>query len=380
MTNLYEIDSTNKVLVPLTETEFGLLGFRERNDIQEWIANNPEILGEDLLIIAKEFSAFDMTNERADLIALDRDGNLVIIELKRDDSGTEVHWQAIKYASYFRKVKPDQIVKINAEYKKIDEQQSVEEIVNFINSDNELAVVNQKQRIILASHRFAREVTSAILWLSDYAVDIKCIEIIPFKDENNHGCFIMSNTLLPVPGTESFEISASIGDRAITINSSGGTRKNNDWKTAFLADIAEKAIDGLSEITSKPNRRSRWAGTWSQIRYYKLWYNSKPWDNRDFSFQLHIYNNNNKWLGVRFFFSVSYAKNCGYSDEQIEKLIEEMKKFARDNQLMFSKEVDSYVVERYFDQSVKEESSEVIKILVNLIEYITPIVENLNEI
>ena len=36
------------------------------------------------------------------LLAVDLTGALVIIELKRDDSGADVHWQAIKYASYLR--------------------------------------------------------------------------------------------------------------------------------------------------------------------------------------------------------------------------------------------------------------------------------------
>ena len=48
----------------------------------------PRHLGEDLLIIGKEFSGFDRTNERLDLLAVDEDGKLVIIELKRDHTGS----------------------------------------------------------------------------------------------------------------------------------------------------------------------------------------------------------------------------------------------------------------------------------------------------
>ena len=36
--------------------------------------NNPEALGEELLIIQKEFSGFSDTNERLDLLALDKQG------------------------------------------------------------------------------------------------------------------------------------------------------------------------------------------------------------------------------------------------------------------------------------------------------------------
>ena len=100
---LYRINSESKESEKIQEIEFADLGFQERRDIQEWIAANPEILGDDLMIIGKEFSGFDRTNERLDLLAVDMDGTLVIIELKRDHSGTDAHWQAIKYASYFRR-------------------------------------------------------------------------------------------------------------------------------------------------------------------------------------------------------------------------------------------------------------------------------------
>ena len=50
----------------MQEIEFAELGFQERRDIQEWVAKNPSILGDKLLIIGKEFSGFDRTNERLD--------------------------------------------------------------------------------------------------------------------------------------------------------------------------------------------------------------------------------------------------------------------------------------------------------------------------
>ena len=173
---LYKVKADEKNVSAIGETDFCTHGFQERYDIQEWVAKDPSVLGEELLIIAKEFSAFDKTNERADLIALDRNGKLVIIELKRDDSGVDVHWQAIKYASYFRKVSADDIIKINAAEKNIDVDKSAREIAEFTHLDRrEFDRINNKQRIILVSHRFARVVTSSILWLYVYAVDIKCV-------------------------------------------------------------------------------------------------------------------------------------------------------------------------------------------------------------
>ena len=59
---LFRIDDSSRKSEEIMEVEFSQLGFRERRDIQEWITANPGILGEGLLIIAKEFSGFDRTN------------------------------------------------------------------------------------------------------------------------------------------------------------------------------------------------------------------------------------------------------------------------------------------------------------------------------
>ena len=106
---LFRVDPQSRESERIEEVDFRQLGFQERRDIQEWVAANPDILGEDLLIISKEFSGFDRTNERLDLLAVDPYGKLVVIELKRDDTGANAHWQAIKYASYLQHATAEQI-------------------------------------------------------------------------------------------------------------------------------------------------------------------------------------------------------------------------------------------------------------------------------
>ena len=103
--NLYRVHPERKILQSVKEVDFSDFGIKERFDIQEWVESTPEVLGEELLIIAKEKSYFEGSRERPDLIALDKMGNVVVIELKRDDSGENTEWQAIKYASYWSKFK-----------------------------------------------------------------------------------------------------------------------------------------------------------------------------------------------------------------------------------------------------------------------------------
>jgi len=158
---MYRVDIQNKKLIKIPATSFSELNLRERFDIQEWIADTPEILGESLLIISKELVL--PSGRRLDLLAVDNDGSLVIIELKRDDSGADVEWQAIKYASYCSSFWHDEIYKHFAEYLGTDGDDAQGKIEDFINCEPE--DLNQRQRIILVSKVFHSEVISAVLWL-----------------------------------------------------------------------------------------------------------------------------------------------------------------------------------------------------------------------
>ena len=89
---MFVVDKENNRINKIKAKKFSELGFGERKHLQEWLANNTEAFGEELLIIQKEFDGFDDTNERLDLLALDKQGNIVVIENKLDDSGRDVTW------------------------------------------------------------------------------------------------------------------------------------------------------------------------------------------------------------------------------------------------------------------------------------------------
>lgn len=48
------------------------------------------MLGEDLLVVSIEFDRFSNSSDRLDVLAMDRSGNLVVIELKRDSAAVAV--------------------------------------------------------------------------------------------------------------------------------------------------------------------------------------------------------------------------------------------------------------------------------------------------
>lgn len=196
---MYRVDIENKKLIEIPATTYSELNLRERFDIQEWIAGTPKILGEPLMIMSKELIL--PSGRRLDLLAVDKEGALVIIELKRDNSGSDVEWQAIKYASYCSSFSYDEIYKHFAEYLGTDGDDAQVKIEGFINCEPE--DLNQRQRIILVAKEFHSEVISAVLWLRESEIDIECIRLTPYFDQKGE-LFINPEIIIPLPEAKDY--------------------------------------------------------------------------------------------------------------------------------------------------------------------------------
>ena len=91
MTSLYRIKSGNLNKVRRSSLVNESL-------LQDWIANDPTLLGQDLLVIGREVPT--VNRGRIDILALDQEGNLYIIELKKDRTPRDVIAQVLDYASW----------------------------------------------------------------------------------------------------------------------------------------------------------------------------------------------------------------------------------------------------------------------------------------
>ena len=233
---MYLIDRAANLIHPLKRVSFKELGFKERAHLQEWIAHEPQSLGEELLIIQKEFAGFSDTNERLDLLAIDKQGSLVIIENKLDDTGRDVTWQALKYASYCSTLSKEEVRVIFQEYlEKIGSDQSASDILSsfFDDHDYDDLQLNKgiSQRIILVAANFRKEVTSTVLWLSNFRVRIQCFKATPYSMADD--LFLNIEQVIPTKDTEEFTIG--------------------------LADKAKVEVEGIeSEAKRHPIRRKFW--------------------------------------------------------------------------------------------------------------------------
>jgi hypothetical protein len=245
---MFKIDTAANSITSLKLRTFGDLGFSERKNLQEWIAKEPSCLGEELLVIQKEFSGFSDTHERLDILALDKQGSLVLIENKLDDTGRDVTWQALKYASYCSRLSKENIRSIYQEFlAKTDPNADARDLITeFLEAeDYEEVTLNRSitQRIILIAANFRKEVTSTVLWLLNFKLRVQCFLVTPYSMGDQH--FLNIEQIIPTKDAEEFMI--GLADKALD-EIEGATEEKNGQKV--LREFWTKIIKAIASKTS----------------------------------------------------------------------------------------------------------------------------------
>lgn len=266
---MFRLDTTTNSITAIERKSFASLSYGERKHLQEWIASSPECLGEDLLIIQKEFDGFDETKERLDLLALDKDGQLVVIENKLDDSGRDVVWQALKYASYCSALTRGRIVDLYRGYLQrngIDgdpeallcEFLEVEDIADTpFNSGS-------GQRILLIAANFRREVTSTVLWLRSHQIDIRCVRATPYK--LNEEVLLNFEQIIPVPEAADFMIGISEKSAEARVNSDSDLARYNRRREFWSACLDRLKSSDIRLYDNISPSKDHWLGAGSGVR------------------------------------------------------------------------------------------------------------------
>jgi hypothetical protein len=242
---MYRINHHTNRISKIKEVRFSDLGFSERKNLQEWLANEPDALGEELLIIQKEFDGFDDTKERLDLLAIDKQGALVIIENKLDDSGRNVVWQSLKYASYCWSLSTTQVADIYQKYldKAAAGQDAKALICEFLGKEEFDEVKlnpGNDQRIIMVAGEFRKEVTSTVLWLLKHQVQVKCFKATPFQDGVD--TFLTVEQLIPLPEAE--ELMIGISEKEVAEQS---IEKGQATRYQLRTDFWHQTLEALQD-------------------------------------------------------------------------------------------------------------------------------------
>ncbi len=242
---MFQVDRPKNKLRRLEERRFTDLQLREREHLQEWLADMPEALGEELLIIQKEFDGFADTRERLDLLALDKDGQLVVIENKLDDSGRDVVWQAIKYAAYCSSLKKAEIIDIFQQY--LDRYcgggNATALICEFLDEEELDSVVlnpGNHQRVMFIAANFRKEVTSTVMWLLGHGVNAQCFRVVPYTFGEE--LFVDLQQIIPTPEAADFMIGMATKETEEK-TAQGAQRRSHKLRLEFW----EQTLEALRE-------------------------------------------------------------------------------------------------------------------------------------
>lgn len=203
----------------IARKSFSNLQLLERQNLEEWVIEEPRILGEDLLVISSEFSDYKELSERLDVLALDEEGKLVVIELKRDKANRTADLQAIKYASYVANFTANDIQELYRDFwndwddKDLSMKDVGREFSDFLEDTKEEVSLagdgfadfnlDARPRIILSAGSFGKEITSPVIWLTqEFGLEITCVELQLFEHEGE--IMLGNRVIIPIPETEEY--------------------------------------------------------------------------------------------------------------------------------------------------------------------------------
>lgn len=206
---------TRDAMVRLKTGTFADFGIREREDLQRLLRENIAVIAPDILVISEEFGDWRDSQRRIDLLGVDSDGNLVVVELKRDEIGGHMELQALRYAAMASTLTFDKAVQAYERFlESIGSELNAEEsLLNFLGWEEvDEDAFAQDVRVILASADFSKEITSTVIWLNEHGLDIKCVRLRPVSMDQE--LLLDVQQIIPLPEAEEFQVQLRDKSRA----------------------------------------------------------------------------------------------------------------------------------------------------------------------
>ena len=103
MTRLFRIDQDQLVEIRRRPLD-------SEKKIEEWVANDLSLIGVDGIVVDQQVTTDH--GKRIDILAMDGEGNLIIVELKRDKGPRDIVGQVLDYASWVRRLSTSDVHKL----------------------------------------------------------------------------------------------------------------------------------------------------------------------------------------------------------------------------------------------------------------------------
>ncbi|HHT9145398.1 MAG TPA: endonuclease NucS domain-containing protein [Candidatus Wunengus sp. YC61] len=178
---LFTIDKNEK-LIPYKEYHFK--DSKQEADLEVLLENNPEYFFErsKVLIIGRQVTT--NLNTFIDLLGIDKTGNTVVVELKREKTPRETVAQLLEYASFIENIDYSQLNEIYQDYS--GEESSLEDYHQqyFQNETDEKVSFNKSTRLIIVAQEVSKEIRQTSLFLRKKGIDIYCMEFKYFETKS----------------------------------------------------------------------------------------------------------------------------------------------------------------------------------------------------
>ena len=230
-------------------------GLRERADLQEWIRENPEILGDGVRIVTFEFGAWRVRDghaaDRLDLLGLDDDGRLVVAELKRGLAPDTVEMQAIKYAAFASRFTPQTLAESHAAYLSaaggapVSVDAAREQLEEHAGGELDPDLL-RRPRIALVAASFPARVTASAVWLTEMGISVSLIEFNAYRTA--HDIVLTVSQSWPIRDVEDFTVSP----RHVDLEAAEERVRSRREASAVTTLVADGTIDegALLELDS----------------------------------------------------------------------------------------------------------------------------------
>ena len=188
--------------------------------LEKWIAESPDLVGEPLLLLGRQLADFQEDQDRLDILAIDSDGEIVLIELKVSENFRVTDLQALAYAGAYATQDTGQLAEtlrwylsrsVGMNSQPMPTTVSVEDarqaIVDFLEIDDfSRWEPSQRVRIKLVAPRFPPRVLKSVKWLGDvYGMPIEAIAVRLFEQSADKYA-IAFERVLPLPGEDEFDM------------------------------------------------------------------------------------------------------------------------------------------------------------------------------
>jgi hypothetical protein len=171
----------------LTELSKSNLDLEER--LHKWLENDIKIILPDAILIGSKIKT-DHSKE-IDLLAIDSNGDLIVIELKKGTTPRDVIAQTLDYAAWVATLKVDDI---NAILQKQGRTETIYELLNQNFEDGEEIEINENQKILIVASDIDAITERVVSYLSSKGLNINAVTFNYYKDNNTE--FIARNFLI----------------------------------------------------------------------------------------------------------------------------------------------------------------------------------------